>query len=53
MQSFLWSNAVRVLATTSKERLPGYAYVPTMREFDIPIVMGPWFDYVALAGVPI
>ena len=53
MQSFLGSCAVRLLATTAKERMHGYAYVPTMREFNIPIDMGPWFGYVASTGVPI
>ena len=53
MQSFLRSSAVRVLATTAKERMHGYAYVPTMREFNTPINMGPWFGYVASAEVPI
>lgn len=46
------SGAVRVLAVVARERLPGYSDVPTVKELGIPIDMGPWFGFLAPAGVP-
>jgi tripartite-type tricarboxylate transporter receptor subunit TctC len=46
------NGSVRVLAVVAKERLPGYLDIPTIKELGIPVDMGPWFGFLAPAGVP-
>lgn len=46
------AGTVRVLAIVAKERLPGYTDYPTVKELGIPVDMGPWFGYLAPAGLP-
>jgi tripartite-type tricarboxylate transporter receptor subunit TctC len=40
------------LAIVAKERVPGYLDIPTVMELGIPVDMGPWFGFLAPAGVP-
>ncbi len=52
VEQHMRSGAVRAIAIAARARLPGYPDVPTLREVGIPVDMGPWFGFVAPAGVP-
>jgi tripartite-type tricarboxylate transporter receptor subunit TctC len=52
MSSFMEGGRLRVIAVTSKERLPGYENIPTVNETLPDFVAVGWFALVAPAGTP-
>jgi tripartite-type tricarboxylate transporter receptor subunit TctC len=46
------AGTVRVLAITARARLSSLPDVPIMKEFGVPLEMGPWLGFLAPAGIP-
>lgn len=49
---YVQAGSLRILAITARERLPGFADVPLLKELGIEIDMGPWLGFLAPAGTP-